>query len=103
MKTLKEKHLRNQKLKLTEQPTIIVVGTLLAVKKALVCVNSYVLPVKSVADAIDMCFKLSMVSNLKYSIESSHIWTFIQKTVYKVATPHDTYFKSVTAYLKKMQ
>lgn len=38
---------------------------------------------------LDVCFKITQILNLKYNMECSNIWHFIQRKVYNIQTVYD--------------
>lgn len=43
----------------------------------------------SVLKALDYCFKIYHVLNLKYPKQSAIVWQFVQTFFYKIKTPYD--------------
>lgn len=51
--------------------------------------DSFMYKAPSVLKAIDICFTLTHVLNLKYPYESEHVWLFIQRAMYDMKTRYD--------------
>jgi len=49
--------------------------------------NYYELP--NIVEAVDLCFKIFHVFNLKYPIKSALVWTFLQNYIYDIDTEFD--------------
>lgn len=85
-----EKVKRAQRLGLTVQPYIIVVGcTISEINGFYVCIDKTLYQVSTVLEAIDICFKIFHVFNVNYPSESEHIWYVIQVCLYKFTTKYD--------------
>lgn len=88
-----------KKNKLTLQPYVIAVGSLEEVTHFFVVLNDIKYKFQSIVMAIDFCFKLFFVLNLKYSVFCDQIWTFIQKYFYQISTKFDVNSTAVIAAL----
>lgn len=51
---------------------------------------------KSICEAVDCCFKCIHALNAKYPHEAAALWNFIQRGFYKLTTPWDQRFVSVS-------
>lgn len=90
--------------KITNQPYIIVVGsTLKDIEDTYVCVDDVLYTVSSTVEAIDICFKIFHVFQLKYPTASEHLWLLIQKYIYKFSTKWDSVFPSIEYIMKKIE
>lgn len=77
------------------QPLIIVIGSVLDPKEILVDFDGIKFKFFTVLKAVDTCFKIFHLFNLKYPSPSILVWTFIQQYFYKVITKYDRSFPSV--------
>lgn len=77
-------------LDVTLQPYIIVVGpTLSEISSFFVSVDKVLYNTESAFKAIDTCFKIFHVLNIKYPAASNHIWLLIQRELYDFTTKYD--------------
>lgn len=53
--------------------------------------------------AFDLLFKLYMVFNLQYPIDSQQIWLVIQKALYNIDTKHDAPIPSVISLVNTLR
>lgn len=53
----------------------------------------------SIIVAVDTCFKILFALNAEYPSESSNIWYFIQKGLYKLTTKYDKVYTSVNSLM----
>ncbi|KAK3929803.1 Retinoblastoma-associated protein, partial [Frankliniella fusca] len=60
------------------QPFIAVVGERPNFTSLYVCLDSHLYKVKSIKEAVDLCFKTFYALNCNYPPESEHIWQFFQ-------------------------
>jgi hypothetical protein len=76
--------------KKTLQPLICVVGADFQIAKDFYVYyfNTYY-KFSSIIRAVDICFKIFQVFNLKYSIQSILVWTFIQHYFYNIHCESD--------------
>lgn len=69
------------------QPYIIAVGrSLLELKFFFVVLDNILYKFESFLKALDACFKIHMVLNLNYAVESELVWSFIQKFFFDIST-----------------
>lgn len=54
-------------------------------------------------EAVSTCFKVYQALNSIYPRESSHVWEFLQKSVYKITTNFDKNYDSVTRLLNQIE
>lgn len=73
----------------TVQPYILLIGSLTNVTAAYVIVNNYTYKTLSVLDAIEFCFKIFHVLDLKYPFQSEHIWLLLQRLLFGIQTNKD--------------
>ncbi|XP_031329430.1 uncharacterized protein LOC116179317 [Photinus pyralis] len=85
------------RLKLTEQPSAIIVGDIEQPIKYLVKINAHVYEVESLLKALDLCFKACFALNAKYPVESQQCFTYIQKHIYGIHTEFDVNFVAVSS------
>lgn len=71
------------------QPLIMIIGSLDNPTQILVNFDDVKFKVFSVLQAVDVCFKIFHVFNLKYPDASYLVWTFIQNFFFKIATKYD--------------
>jgi len=60
-----------------------------------VIINKYTFKVETPLKAIDICFKSFFALNLRYPIQSDHVWEFIQKYFYDITTEQDKKYQCV--------
>lgn len=84
------------------QPFIIGIGSRFNVTHCFVIFDTAKYKFESIVMAVDYCFKLHFVLNLKYSPYCLQIWTFIQKYFYSIKTPYDFTFNTVTSALSDL-
>lgn len=89
--TLLRRHETLTQKGLTPQPYIAIVGSSLStIKSYLVIVNPNTFYKRqNILDSIDTCFKIIWALNAEYSSDSYAVWYFIQKSFYKLSSPHD--------------
>ncbi|KYN02842.1 hypothetical protein ALC62_06329, partial [Cyphomyrmex costatus] len=76
-------------LGITLQPFIIAVGSLQDISDFFVAVDNILYKVPSILKAIDLCFKIFQVFDVKYPIESAHIWLLFQRILYTSESSSD--------------
>lgn len=69
---------------MTSQPLVIVVGDDFAYTHFFVEVDGMKYKFSSYLEAVDYCFKILFVLNLKYPNECMSVWYFIQKFLYGI-------------------
>lgn len=72
--------------KTTLQPFIIVIGDKFHYKEFYVVLDDIKYEFKSYMEAVEYCFKLIFVLNLKYPDESVNLWTFVQAFLFNIKT-----------------
>lgn len=92
----------------TVQPYIIIIGTSIAeIHTRYIVINNVKYSSTSdiryestsIIHAVDSCFKILFALNAVYPAESSNIWYFIQKGLYKLSTRYDKVYTSVNSLL----
>lgn len=92
----------------TVQPYIIIIGTSIAdIHTRYTVINnvkysstsSIRYESASIIHAVDVCFKILFALNAEYPAESSNIWYFIQKGLYKLTTKYDKVYTSVNSLM----
>lgn len=83
---LEKRILKIASLKLSNQPFIVVVGTLHNIKEIMIRIDDNTYKVKSIIEAIDLLFKIFYVMNVEYPFACRSTWTFIQEFFYKIPT-----------------
>ena len=74
----------------TWQPQVLVLGTDAAhIEQIFLLVDNTSYIMTSVLKAIDVCFKLTFVTNLNYAVECQSVWLFLQRALYNIETPYD--------------
>lgn len=68
------------------QPYIIVVGSITNVSNSYVTIDEVLYSTESTLEALDVCFKAFHVLKINYPDASKHLWTLIQKGLYKFYT-----------------
>jgi hypothetical protein len=68
----------HQKLNLTYQPFIVVLGSAVNVREIFIRVEDTNYKIPSVREAVDSLFKLFFVFNLQYPFAGTPIWLFFQ-------------------------
>ncbi|XP_066594187.1 uncharacterized protein [Prorops nasuta] len=92
-----------KKLNLSVQPFIIIIGpTLTDIESIYVCLDDIIYKLESVLQAVDICFKIFHVFNLKYPPESEHIWQLVQLYIYNIKTVYDKYISQVAELITDM-
>lgn len=89
--TLQQRHKTVTQRGLTPQPYIAIVGpTLSTIKSYLVIVNPNTFyNLHNILESIDTCFKIIWALNAEYPLDCYGPWYFIQKSFYKLSSPHD--------------
>lgn len=72
------------------------------VKNVYVSVQENVYIVPSVLKALDVCFKVFHVLQLKYPLECEHLWLFIQLGIYQIQTKFDNKIPSLIDIVHKV-
>ncbi|XP_022161828.1 uncharacterized protein LOC111027724, partial [Myzus persicae] len=67
----------------------------LTVTASYVIINKYTFKVETPLKAVDICFKSFFALNLKYPVQSDHVWEFIQKFFYGIVTEEDKKYQCV--------
>lgn len=83
------------------QPYIIVVGEVENVSQSYVSIDEILYSTKSTLEALDVCFKAFHILQINYPDPSKHLWTLIQKGLYKFCTRWDASFSNIEHILKK--
>ncbi|CAH0551750.1 unnamed protein product [Brassicogethes aeneus] len=92
-----------QNLKLTFQPTPIIVGKDLdSVTHCYVKINSVLFEVETPLKAVEVTFKAIHVLNALYAVESEQVWLLIQKGVFKLNTKFDKQYTTVSLILSNL-
>lgn len=73
------------KTKTTLQPLLVIVGNEFDYKNFYVFLDDSKFLFDSYLEALQFCFKLMYVLNLKYPIECISVWTFIQKFLFEIS------------------
>lgn len=58
---------------------------------------------KRFIEALDFCFKLTRILNIKYSEDCLQLWTFFQVYFYKITTPNDVSITTVENFITKLK
>lgn len=75
------------------QPFLLLVGgNYRSIQSVFIVIDSVRYQANSVLKGLDLLFKIFHVLNAAYPKASEHIWTIIQKCIYKIHTPHDKDF-----------
>lgn len=88
--------------KLCLQPFLVAVGTEEKVSHFFVILNTAKYRFDSVVTAVDFCYKLHFVLNLKYSGFCLQLWMFMQKYFYKMSSKSDITCSTVTSALSDL-
>lgn len=79
------------------QPFIIIIGeSIWNIKEILVYFDGIKYKFFSAVEALNCCFQIYHVFNLKYPLASHAVWMFIQKYLYELTTSSDVPFFHVT-------
>lgn len=89
-------------LKIPVQPYIITIGDYKTAIDIYVSVDETLYKVNSTIEAIDICFKVFHVFQLKYPGASEHLWMLIQKGIYNLTTEWDLNISFIAHILKKL-
>ncbi|CAI6353988.1 unnamed protein product [Macrosiphum euphorbiae] len=84
------------------QPFVMVVGTIIKPKEILVFFDYAKFKVYSVVRAVDICFKIIHLFHLKYPLQCTMVWHFLQKMLYKLETPYDTVLPQVSKIISEL-
>lgn len=84
------------------QPFIIVVGTIFNIKEILVYFDTVKYKVHSILRAIEVCYKIFHLFNLKYPPESLIVWLFIQKYFFNYSSTYDIPHPKLTQILNEL-
>jgi hypothetical protein len=91
-------------LKQTLQPIVCIVGTeYISIKEFYVYYFNTYYKFTNIVKAIDTCFKIIYVFNLKYPLKCGLVWTFIQKYIYKIDLNTDIKNASLTSLISDMR
>lgn len=71
--------------KWTIQPYVVICGDLRDIVNSYVLVNEYKYSCSSVLEAVDVCFKSFFALDASYPVLCPHVWTFLDKYVYKLS------------------
>ncbi|KAL0100520.1 hypothetical protein PUN28_019670 [Cardiocondyla obscurior] len=91
-----------REMQISVQFYIIIVGTIRNVSNSCVTIDDVLYSTESVLKALDVCFKAFHVLKISYPDASNHLWTFIQKRLYKFCIQWDTSFSNTTHVLKQL-
>lgn len=104
LEDLKKKHFTASS---TLQPMVIVVGPdIYQLSEFFVYFDGVLYKFKSFLKALDTCFKIFQVFNLKYPLACQNTWLFIQKFFFEIETKFDINSYSVStliSYLKSQK
>lgn len=84
------------------QPFVVVEANNTEVKNTYVSLDNILYKVPSVLKGLDVCFKIYHVLNLKYVLQSEHIWLFIQWCVYGIDTKFDKKIPAILDIVNKI-
>jgi len=102
--TMVEEYITNcNQLKLPIHPFIIIIGTPLEPREIIVYFDSIKFKVFTVIRAIDLCFKIFQLFNLKYPIQSGAVWHFIQKYLYSIKTKFDKSYPNLNQIIYDLE
>lgn len=73
-----------KKYNLKSQPYIVVCGTFQNITCQHVVIDNVTYDCDNPADALDLCYKLFFVLNLNYTHACPHVWSFVQRHLYKM-------------------
>jgi len=91
-------------LKLTLQPIVCIVGTeYVSIKEFYVYYFNTYYKFTNIVKAIDTCFKIIHVFNLKYPLQCELVWTFIQKYIYTIDLTTDIKNASLMSLISDMR
>ncbi|XP_011884131.1 PREDICTED: uncharacterized protein LOC105571267 [Vollenhovia emeryi] len=90
-------------LGITLQPFIIAVGPSNAdISDIFISVDDTLYKVPSTIQAIDLCYKIFQVFDIKYPIESTHIWLLFQRVLYSYENCFDKMTPNITEAISDM-
>lgn len=91
-------------MKTTLQPLICIVGDdYITAKQFFVYYFNTYYKLPNIVKAVDVCFKIIHVFNLKYPMESVLVWTFIQKCLYSIDTENDVKSSSLLSAISDLK
>ena len=100
---IKSRQERATKLGIQIQPYIIVLGPTADVAQAsYVIVNDTKWKLRSVLQAVDVCFKTCFALNCNFAAEALHLWMLIQNYLYDISIENDVCIPSVVTLLQKL-
>lgn len=83
------------------QPRIMLAGPISEAAAHVYVVDiQYVLP--NIKEGFEACFKSYLALNCEYPVECDHVWFFIQKCVFNIATPYDTQNSTIETFIKSL-
>lgn len=85
------------------QPFIMFTGTILNPKDIMVFFDGIRYKFTSFIKAVDTCFQIFMLFNLKYPLASVLVWTFIQTFFYKISTSNDKKHPSINMLISSLK
>lgn len=69
----------------------------------LVCCDQIKYNFLSIIPALDCCFKIFHVFNLRYPLESIAVWQFIQQFVFEIYTKHDVVLPNMSIFINEIK
>lgn len=79
---------------LTWQPQVLVLGdSILNPHQVFTLVNQTVYELKSIHEAVEICFKCFFVFNMQYPKTAQLAWYFVQKYIFGIDSFHDSAIK----------
>lgn len=86
-------------LDLTFQPSLLIIGEL---EQICVIYDEIYYKTDSILSALDICFKLFFVLNLKYSPQSAQVWQFIQKYFFEISVDGEKCFTQISSLISDL-
>lgn len=100
---IKKKRKKLQKLGLTLQPFILVVGpSLTEIEAIFVRIDDISYKLKTLFKALEICFMIFMVLDLKYPSAAEHIWYLFQRTIFDIEIQGEHKILMICDVIKKI-
>ncbi|XP_052127076.1 uncharacterized protein LOC127750193 [Frankliniella occidentalis] len=84
------------------QPFISVVGERPSFTSIYVCLDSHLYKVKSIKEAVDLCFKTFFALHCDPPSESEHLWQFVQRYFFDIKIAKKSNITAVTTFITSL-
>lgn len=89
--------------KVSLQPLIMVTGSVLNPENIVLYFDGVKFKFFSILTAVDICFKIYIIFNLEYPVESKLIWSFIQIFCYNLSIKSETIHPNVSFLCSQLE